>query len=209
MGNPIELIAGLGNPGAEHLVTRHNAGFWFADLLAQTYNGVFRLENRFHGEVAEINIGDHRIRILKPMTYMNDSGRSLAAMTAYFKTPLDHMLIVYDELDLIPGRAQLKFNGGHGGHNGLRSVLSCVGRAFWRLRLGIGHPGHNRKEQVSSYVLKKPSKEDQNAIIDAVVAAIDSLPIFLNESSERAKTKLHSRGIKAQPYKTVNSDKSG
>ena len=209
MGNPIELIAGLGNPGAEHLVTRHNAGFWFADLLAQTYNGVFRLENRFHGEVAEINIGDHRIRILKPMTYMNDSGRSLAAMTSYFKTPLDHMLIVYDELDLIPGRAQLKFNGGHGGHNGLRSVLSCVGRAFWRLRLGIGHPGHNHKEQVSNYVLKKPSKEDQNAIIDAVVAAIDSLPIFLNESSERAKTKLHSRGVKAQPYKTVDSDKSG
>ena len=208
MGNPIELIAGLGNPGAEHLAARHNAGFWFADLLAQTYNGVFHLENRFHGEVAEINVGDHRIRILKPMTYMNDSGRSLGAMASYFKIPLDHMLVVYDELDLIPGRAQLKFNGGHGGHNGLRSILSCVGKAFWRLRLGIGHPGHNRKEQVSSYVLKKPAKEDQNAIIDAAIAAIDSLPIFLNESSERAKTKLHSRGIQARPYKTVYSDKS-
>ena len=208
MGNPIELIAGLGNPGAEHLAARHNAGFWFADLLAQTYNGVFHLENRFHGEVAEINVGDHRIRILKPMTYMNDSGRSLGAMASYFKIPLDHMLVVYDELDLIPGRAQLKFNGGHGGHNGLRSILSCVGKAFWRLRLGIGHPGHNRKDQVSSYVLKKPAKEDQNAIIDAAIAAIDSLPIFLNESSERAKTKLHSRGIQARPYKTVDSDKS-
>ena len=208
MGNPIELIVGLGNPGAEHLATRHNAGFWFADLLAQSYNGVFRLENRFHGEVAEINIGDHRIRILKPMTYMNDSGRSLAAMSSYFKTPLNHMLIVYDELDLVPGRAQLKFDGGHGGHNGLRSIVSCIGKAFWRLRLGIGHPGHDRKEQVSNYVLKKPAKEDQNAIIEAAVAAIESLPIFLNESPERAKTKLHSRGIKARPYKNVDSDKS-
>ncbi len=142
------------------------------------------------------------------MTYMNDSGRSLAAMSSYFKTPLNHMLIVYDELDLIPGRAQLKFDGGHGGHNGLRSIVSCIGKAFWRLRLGIGHPGHDRKEQVSNYVLKKPAKEDQNAIIEAAVAAIESLPIFLNESPERAKTKLHSRGIKARPYKNVDSDKS-
>ena len=117
-------------------------------------------------------------------------------------------LIVYDELDLIPGRAQLKFDGGHGGHNGLRSIVSCIGKAFWRLRLGIGHPGHDRKEQVSNYVLKKPAKEDQNAIIEAAVAAIESLPIFLNESPERAKTKLHSRGIKARPYKNVDSDKS-
>lgn len=206
MENPIELIVGLGNPGAEHLSTRHNAGFWFVDLLAREHGGTFRSENRFHGEIAEINVAAHRIRMLKPMTYMNDSGRSVAALTAYYKIPLERVLVAYDELDLVPGRAQLRFNGGHGGHNGMRSVVECVGKSFWRLRLGIGHPGPGRKDQVSSYVLQRPSSADQEAILDAVVAAVETLPVFLEESPERAKTKLHSRGAEAHPDKKADAD---
>ncbi|MBH98296.1 MAG: aminoacyl-tRNA hydrolase [Rhodospirillaceae bacterium] len=204
MVTPIELIVGLGNPGPEHLITRHNAGFWFADLLVQQCNSAFRMENRFHGEIAEVNIENRRIRILKPMTYMNDSGRSIAAIITYFKMAPEKILVVYDELDLVPGRVQLKFDGGHGGHNGLRSIFSHIGKKFWRLRLGIGHPGH--KQKVASYVLKKPSAEDRNAILDAALAAIETLPIFLNENPERAKTKLHSRGIKTHPSNQVESD---
>jgi len=194
MGTPLELIVGLGNPGAEHLRTRHNAGFWFVDLLARGHGGEYRLENRFHGEMADITIGTHRIRILKPMTYMNDSGRAVAAITAFYKTPLEQVLVAYDELDLAPGRAQLKFDGGHGGHNGMRNVTECVGKAFWRLRVGIGHPGPGRKDQVVNYVLQRPSSQDQDAILDAIAASAEALPIFLDQSAERAKTRLHSRG---------------
>jgi len=194
MGTPLELIVGLGNPGAEHLRTRHNAGFWFVDLLARGHGGEFRPENRFHGEMADITIGTHRIRILKPMTYMNDSGRAVAAITAFYKTPLEQVLVAYDELDLAPGRAQLKFDGGHGGHNGMRNVTECIGKAFWRLRVGIGHPGPGRKDQVVNYVLQRPSSQDQDAILDAIAASAEALPIFLDQSAERAKTRLHSRG---------------
>ena len=208
MGNPLQLIVGLGNPGAEHLTTRHNAGFWFVDLLAQSHGGTFRSENRFHGEIAEINVGSHRIRMLKPLTYMNDSGRSIAAMTAYYKLPLEHVLVAYDELDLVPGRAQLRFDGGHGGHNGMRNVVECVGKGFWRLRLGIGHPGPGRRDQVTNYVLQRPSSEDQEAILDAVVAGMDALPVFLDEGAEKAKTRLHSRGVEPRPYKNVDADQS-
>ena len=199
MGSPLELIVGLGNPGPEHLSTRHNAGFWFVDLLAREHGGAFRFENRFHGEIAEINVAGHRIRMLKPTTYMNDSGRAIAAMTAYYKTPPEHVLVAYDELDLAPGRVQLRFDGGHGGHNGMRNVVECVGKAFWRLRLGIGHPGPGRKDQVVNYVLQRPSSVDQEAILDAVVASIDALPVFLDKGAERAKTQLHSRGNGKKP----------
>ena len=141
MGQQIELIVGLGNPGPEHQRTRHNAGFWFADLLARAHGGSFKAENRFHGMTAEVRLDTHRIRLLKPQTFMNDSGRAVTAMASYYKIPLANVLIAYDDLDLEPGRAQLKFDGGHGGHNGMRDVVQCVGKAFWRLRLGIGHPG--------------------------------------------------------------------
>ena len=208
MENPLQLIVGLGNPGAEHLATRHNAGFWFVDLLARNHGGTFRSENRFHGEIAEINVGSHRLRMLKPMTYMNESGRSVAAMTAYYKVPLEHVLVAYDELDLVPGRAQLRFDGGHGGHNGMRNVVECVGKGFWRLRLGIGHPGPGRRDQVTNYVLQRPSSEDQEAILDAVVAGVDALPVFLDEGAEKAKTRLHSRGADPSPYKKADADQS-
>ena len=208
MGNPIELIVGLGNPGDEHVSTRHNAGFWFVDLLAGDHGAPFRAKRRFHGEVAEIHVAGRRIRMLKPMTYMNRSGRSVAAITAYYAIPLQHVLVAYDELDLVPGRAQLRFNGGHGGHNGMRSVVECVGKAFWRLRLGIGHPGPGRRDLVSGYVLQRPSPDDQDAILDAAVAAADVLPVFLHDGVERAKTQLHSRGAQARPDDRTDTEPS-
>ena len=202
MAQQIELIVGLGNPGPEHQRTRHNAGFWFADLLARAHGGSFRAEKRFHGEIAEIRVASERIRLLKPQTFMNDSGRAVVATTAYYKIPLEHVLIAYDELDLEPGRAQLKFDGGHGGHNGMRDIVQCVGKAFWRLRLGIGHPGKERRDQVVNYVLRAASPKEEGEILDALAAAIDVLPVFLEQGAERAMTRLHSRGVEPRPYKS-------
>ena len=179
MGQQIELIVGLGNPGPEHQRTRHNAGFWFADLLARAHNGTFRRETRLHGEIAEISVSGERVRLLKPQTFMNDSGRSVLALASYYKIVPEHILIAYDELDLEPGRAQLKFDGGHGGHNGMRDIVQCIGKAFWRLRLGIGHPGKGRRDEVVNYVLRQPSSADEDEILDAISAAIDVVPILI------------------------------
>ena len=206
MENPLELIVGLGNPGPGYRDARHNAGFWFVDLLARRHGGVFRGERRFHGDLAEIDCDGRRLRLLKPMTYMNNSGRAVAAAAAFYKTPLPHMLVAYDELDLAPGRAQLRFNGGHGGHNGARDITACVGREFWRLRLGIGHPGPGRRDQVVGYVLQRPAAEDREAILDAVTAAADALPVFLGQGAERAQTQLHSRGVKSQAHGEAGRD---
>ncbi len=208
MGQDLDLIVGLGNPGAEHQRTRHNAGFWFADILAQAHGGTFRPENRFHGDVAEVSIDSHRIRLLKPQTYMNDSGRSIVALASYYKIPIENVLIAYDELDLEPGRAQLKFDGGHGGHNGMRDIVQCIGKAFWRLRLGIGHPGKGRRDEVVNYVLRPASSDDENDIIDAINASIDALPTFLEQGPEKAKTQLHSRGVEPRAYKKQSASDS-
>jgi PTH1 family peptidyl-tRNA hydrolase len=201
MGQPIELIVGLGNPGAEHQRTRHNAGFWFADLLAQAHHGAFRAENRLHGETAEITVGGQRIRLLKPQTYMNDSGRSVLALASYYRIVPERILVAYDELDLEPGRAQLKFDGGHGGHNGMRDIVRCLGKAFWRLRLGIGHPGKGRRDEVVNYVLRQASSSEEDEILDAINAAIDVLPVLIGQGAERAMTQLHSRGTEPRGYK--------
>jgi peptidyl-tRNA hydrolase, PTH1 family len=208
MGEQIDLIVGLGNPGPEHQRTRHNAGFWFADLLARAHGGTFRFENRFHGDTADIQLAARRIRILKPQTFMNDSGRSVAAMAAYYKIAPENVLVGYDELDLDPGRAQLKFDGGHGGHNGMRDIIRSLGKAFWRLRLGIGHPGQGQRDQVVNYVLRPASSADENEILDAINASIDALPIFLEKGAERAKTQLHSRGSERRAYKKADASPS-
>ena len=209
MGQDLDLIVGLGNPGAEYQRTRHNAGFWFADILANQHGGTFRSENRFHGDIAEVSIGSRRIRLLKPQTYMNDSGRAVAAMTSYYKIPIDNVLVAYDELDLDPGRAQLKFDGGHGGHNGMRDIVQCIGKTFWRLRLGIGHPGKGRRDEVVNYVLRPASSDDENAIIDAINAGVDALTVFLEQDPEKAKTQLHSRGVKPRAYKKRSAPEAG
>ena len=209
MDDSLELVVGLGNPGLEHRRARHNAGFWFVDLLAQRYDGKFRARRRLYGDTAEITVQGRRIRLLKPMTYMNDSGRAVAAATAYYKIPTERTLVVYDELDLAPGRAKLRFNGGPGGHNGVRDVADCIGRDFWRLRLGIGHPGPGRRDRVIGYVLRRPPADEHGAILDTVLAAADALEVFLEKGAERAKTQLHSRPLEDTAAGDTDPEEAG
>jgi PTH1 family peptidyl-tRNA hydrolase len=191
------MLVGLGNPGPEYEQTRHNAGFWLVDLLAERHGGGFRVERKFAAELASIRIEGAEILLLKPQTFMNRSGSSVQAAAAYLKIPVEQILVIHDELDLPPGDARLKQGGGHGGHNGLRSLLSHLGPDFWRLRLGIGHPG-NRAEVVD-YVLARPSREDEALIRAAVVDAADVIPILLGSGEQPAMHRLHSRGTSPRP----------
>ena len=190
-GTPLQIIVGLGNPGPEHQFTRHNAGFWFVDALAQKYGERFRHHAKYHGEVCRIRIGSSDLTLLKPDTYMNRSGLALRALSDYQKVPSQQVLVAHDELDLPCGTVRLKFGGGHGGHNGLRDVVTHVGAEFWRLRLGIGHPGD--KSQVLDYVLRRAPAEEEQAILAAVGAAIDVLPTFMEQGAEKAMHALHTR----------------
>jgi PTH1 family peptidyl-tRNA hydrolase len=186
----IRLIVGLGNPGPDYAATRHNAGFWFVDRLAERHQGVFRAESKFHGALARIPVGDRDIRLLKPSTYMNHSGRAVSAVVRYFDIPVDQVLLAYDELDLPPGKAKLKQGGGHAGHNGMRDTIAALGcRDFWRLRIGIGHPGE--KSKVVGYVLGRPSQQDATAIEDAVDEAARALPELAEGEYQRAMNRLH------------------
>ena len=195
MGTDIELIVGLGNPGPEHLTDRHNAGFWFVDLLARAHDGVFRKDKKLHGESAEITVAGHRSRLLKPMTYMNLSGRAVGAAIAYYKTPLDRVLVAYDELDFAPGRVQLKFDGSAAGHRGVTNVIETVGSGFWRLRFGVGHPGPGRRKEVLGHVLARAGAAEEEQILGAIADAARALPVILERGAERAKNELHSRKI--------------
>ena len=190
-GLPLRIVVGLGNPGPEHQVTRHNAGFWFVDLLARRHGGEFRDYRKYSGETAKINVSGQDIILLKPTTYMNRSGLSIRQLSDFFKVPAAEVLVVHDEMDLPVGCARLKFGGGHGGHNGLRDTIAHIGEGFWRLRIGVGHPGN--KAEVIDYVLTRPPRAEEDLILDTVADAADSLPIILEQGAERAMTKLHSR----------------
>jgi len=188
----IQLIVGLGNPGPEYEPTRHNAGFWFVDELARRCRQSFRTERRFHSEVAPCMLGGSECRLQKPMTFMNRSGQAVGALARFFRIPLQHILVVHDELDLPPGTIRLKKGGGHGGHNGLRDLINHLGsRDFYRLRVGIGHPGH--RDQVVDYVLRKPSKEDRRQIDEAVYDALEVMPDVVEGKFELAMNSLHVR----------------
>lgn len=189
-GTPLQAIVGLGNPGAEHLLTRHNAGFWFVDELARRHGGQFRGHARYQGEVCRIRIGTHELTLLKPQTYMNRSGLSIRALMDYTKIPAEQILVAHDELDLLPGIARFKLGGGHGGHNGLRDTITHVGANFWRLRLGIGHPGD--RSQVIDFVLKRASASEEDLVLRALNRAADQLPTFLDSGAEKAMNDLHS-----------------
>lgn len=185
----IQLIVGLGNPGSNYDQTRHNAGFWFVERLAARYNGRFLKESKFSGEIAQIHVAEKRIWLLKPTTFMNRSGQSVVQLTQFYKLPLSRMLIAHDELDLSPGRVKLKKGGGHGGHNGLRDIISHSGKDFWRLRLGIGHPGH--KDQVVDFVLSRPSRAEESLIMESIEQAVDVFPEILEKGPEKAMNHLH------------------
>ncbi len=186
----LRLIVGLGNPGPEHARTRHNAGFWFVDALAEQAGARFGLESKLFGETAKVEIAGQSVWLLKPATFMNLSGKSVAAALRYWKIEPEEALLAHDELDLPPGVARLKFDGGHGGQNGLRDSMRLLGHGkFHRLRIGIGHPGH--KDKVTPWVLGRPGRDDEAAILRAIDDAIGVLPLAVNGNYMDAMTRLH------------------
>jgi peptidyl-tRNA hydrolase, PTH1 family len=190
-GLPLRIIVGLGNPGPEHQVTRHNAGFWFVDLLARRHGAEFRDYRKYSGEAARINISGQDLVLLKPTTYMNRSGLAVRQLCDFYKVAADDVLVAHDELDLPVGTVRLKSGGGHGGHNGLRDIIAHIGETFWRLRLGVGHPGN--KTEVIDYVLTRAPRAEEDLIFDGVNLAADCMPLLIEQGAERAMTKLHSR----------------
>ncbi|MDE2274145.1 MAG: aminoacyl-tRNA hydrolase [Gammaproteobacteria bacterium] len=189
----IQLVVGLGNPGADYVLTRHNAGFWFADALVRAHGASFSHERKFNGEVCRLHLVGHDVRVLKPNTFMNRSGQAVQALAAYLKLPPEAILVAHDDLDLPVGSVRLKQGGGHGGHNGLRDVIDRLGENFARLRFGIGRPGLG--EEVIDYVLHRASEEDESKIMEAVSATLAVLPRILAGEMEKAMHELHSRGV--------------
>jgi len=190
--SPIRLVAGLGNPGREYAETRHNAGFWFADRLAEKLRAALHYESKFAGEVAKA--GD--VRIVKPGTFMNLSGRSVSALARFFDIAPEEILVVHDELDLKAGEVKMKFGGGHAGHNGLRDIQAQIASPeFWRLRIGIGHPRDSElpQQQVVDYVLQPPGSDDRTTIDAAIVRALSAWPDIAAGDMERAMMVLHTR----------------
>ena len=187
----IKLIVGLGNPGREYAETRHNAGFWWVDEFARAHQLVFKAESRFHAQLARGTAHGHEVLLLKPQTFMNVSGRAVGALAQFYKVEPQHILVVHDELDLPPGTTKLKLGGGHGGHNGLKDIIAHLGsRDFWRLRIGIGHPGE--RADVAAYVLNAPRREEAEPIAEAMQRAQEVAPLIVQGKLEAAMLKLHS-----------------
>ena len=188
----IRLFVGLGNPGPEYEATRHNAGFWWIDELCRAHGAHLQAEAKFHGRAARFRHGAHEAWLLEPSTFMNASGRAVAALARFYKIAPEEILVAHDELDLPPGQAKLKKGGGHGGHNGLRDIAAHLGTGdFWRLRLGIGHPGD--KSAVVNFVLHTPSREEALRIQDCIDQSAPLLPLLLDGSFEAAMLKLHTK----------------
>ena len=185
------LIAGFGNPGSEYANTRHNAGFWYVDELARQLGAGFTSDKRFFSQVASTQVNGRKLLLIKPMNYMNNSGQGLAAVARFFKIDAPQILVAHDELDIPPGHIRLKKGGGHGGHNGLRDSVSKLGGGdFWRLRIGIGHPGH--KSAVSGYVLKRAGADDQRLIDEAIELALSESLTMIDGDINVATKALHS-----------------
>jgi PTH1 family peptidyl-tRNA hydrolase len=187
----IKLIVGLGNPGREYELTRHNAGFWWVDELARLHDANFKADSKFHGLIAKATLHGRETFLLKPQTFMNVSGRAVGAVAQFYKIEPAQILVVHDELDLPPGSAKLKLGGGHGGHNGLKDIIAHLGtKDFWRLRLGVGHPGD--RAEVVNFVLNAPRKEEQVLIDEAMARAQEIAPHLFEGTLEAAMRKLHS-----------------
>jgi len=191
MNSPaIQLVVGLGNPGQKYIKTRHNAGFWFVDALANHTNVSFRSEAKFSGEVCKLQLESQAIWLLKPATFMNRSGLAVQQLASFYKIPVEHILVVHDELDLNPGTARLKSAGGHGGHNGLRDIHAHMGKTYQRLRIGVGHPGDRSK--VVDFVLSSPSLDDSIDIERSIDAAIGVIDLVVTGEMQKAMHRLHS-----------------
>ena len=192
MSNKIKMIVGLGNPGSEYEQTRHNAGFWFIDELAWQYKATLKEEKKFFGSVARISISGSDLWLLKPSTFMNRSGQAVAALAQCYKIKPEEILVVHDELDIPCGRIKFKLGGGNGGHNGLKDIQARLGTPdFYRLRLGIDHPGN--RNLVVGYVLNKPSPEHRQQIDEAINKSLKAVPMLLAGEWEEAVRFLHSK----------------
>jgi PTH1 family peptidyl-tRNA hydrolase len=188
----IRLMVGLGNPGAEYEGTRHNAGFWFIDEVARTLKVQLSPERDYHGMMARVNRPAGPLWLLEPMTFMNLSGKSVSALARFFKIAPEEILVAHDELDLEPGQMKMKLGGSHAGHNGLRDIQAQLGSpGFWRLRLGIGHPGV--KSEVSGHVLRRPPAAERMAIEACLAQALGSLDLLIDGPMDRAMAKIHAR----------------
>jgi PTH1 family peptidyl-tRNA hydrolase len=193
MSKPIKLIVGLGNPGADYERTRHNAGFWLIDAIAEDLRASFTNEKSFSGLVAKARVQAEQVFLAKPQTYMHRSGQCVGALARFYKLDAQEILVLHDELDLFPGQVKVKQGGGHAGHNGLRDIQSVLGSAdFWRLRLGIGHPRTlNLTQEVADFVLHPPRREDQMAIDDCLTRCRAVMPLFFAGDFVRATAQLH------------------
>ncbi|HEU4708013.1 MAG TPA: aminoacyl-tRNA hydrolase [Methylophilaceae bacterium] len=190
--NRIQLIVGLGNPGPEYEATRHNAGFWWVDQVAEVLGARLSQEAKFLGQAAKARSCSSDVWLLKPSTFMNRSGQSVAALANFYKIPPEAILVVHDELDLPPGTAKIKKGGGNGGHNGLKDISAHLGtQDYWRLRLGIGHPGD--RKAVVNYVLHTPSKDEMQLIEESMDASAALLPMLTEGQMEAAMLKLHTK----------------
>jgi len=187
----IKLIVGLGNPGPQYSQTRHNAGAWYVSALAADYSIPMQLETKFFGHLGRGMIANHDCRLLIPNTFMNLSGKAVAAVAGFYKIMPDEILVAHDELDLEPGIVKLKQSGGHGGHNGLRDIISCLAnhRDFYRLRIGIGHPGN--KNQVTNYVLGKAPSGQQAAIEESIDEALRHTPDIITGEHDKVMQSMH------------------
>lgn len=188
----IKLIVGLANPGADYAQTRHNAGAWYVDLLARRHQQSLKEESKFYGYTARINLNGNDVRLLVPTTFMNLSGKAVLAMANFYRIEPNEILVSHDELDLPPGIVKMKLGGGNGGHNGLKDIQSKFGNNpnFYRLRIGIGHPGD--KNKVVGFVLGKPPTNEQKLIDDAIDEALSCTDILMHEGYEKAINRLHS-----------------
>ena len=194
----IKLIVGLGNPGPEYEATRHNAGFWWVNEAARLLKVKLVSERAYFGLVARVNRPDGPLWLLQPQTFMNLSGKSVAALARFFKIEPAEILVVHDELDVLPGQAKLKQGGGHGGHNGLRDIHVQLGSAdYWRLRVGIGHPGV--KAEVVDYVLRKPPSDQRELIEKCIDSSMAALDLILAGDMNQAITKLHAKPPRPKP----------
>lgn len=186
----IKLIVGLGNPGKDYQSHRHNVGFWFCDALAHLYTGTFKKDSKFFGEVTQVNIAGANVRLLKPSTYMNASGQSIQSLAKFYQINADEILVVHDELDLEPGIARIKSTGGHGGHNGLRNTIKALdSKDFYRLRIGIGHPGD--KSQVADFVLHSPNNLEFERIQNTLTDSLQVIEEVVKGNTESAMQTLH------------------
>jgi len=189
----IRLIAGLGNPGREHERDRHNAGFWLVEKLAGMHGVSLKMDSRYHGLVGRIVSPGIEAWLVMPQTYMNLSGKAVGALARFYKIAQEEILAVHDELDLLPGIAKLKLGGGVAGHNGLKDISAALGGpGFWRLRLGIGHPGD--RDRVADYVLSRPAPSEREALDQAISRSLDVFPLIAAGQMEAAMLKLHTRG---------------